>query len=287
MPYTSSQPGVLVTTEWLADHLSAPDIRVVDARHYMPGATSHPAKDAAAEHIPGAVFFDIDAIANSDTDLPHMMPDETLFSTRVRDLGLGDGCHVVVYDHVGGACAAARVWWMFRVFGHADVSVLDGGLPKWRAEGRPVDDRPPHPSRRHFTARIQAGLLADAETVAAHLRDGTAQVLDARSRERFDGLAGEPRPVAQLGHMPGALNIPFGDLQTGPYNEMASADVIRARMAAAGVDLNRPIVTSCGSGVTACYSALALARIGRTDVAVYDGSWTEWGNRPDLPVTKK
>jgi len=281
----TSQPGILVTTEWLADHLTAPDVRVVDARHYMPGAATDPAEDYARQHIPDAVFFDIDAIADTNNPLPHMMPSPEVFAAKVRRLGLGDGNHIVVYDHVGGACAAARVWWMFRVFGHTEVSVLDGGLPKWLAEDRPVDDRAPHPTPRHFTARANALLLADAEAVARHLRDGTAQVIDARSAQRFQGATPEPRPVARLGHMPGALNAPFADVQTGPHNELASPDEIRARMAAAKVDLTRPIVTSCGTGVTACYSALALARIGRPDVAVYDGSWTEWGNRSDLPVT--
>lgn len=281
-----SQPGALVSTAWLADAMTAPDIRIVDARHFMPADPRKPAEEYAKAHIPGAVLFDIDAICDPDTELPHMMPDPVLFSSRVRDLGLGDGHRIVVYDHVGGACAAARVWWMFRVFGHAEVSVLDGGLPKWLDEGRPVDDRIPHTTRRHFTPRMNAALLARAEDVARHLDSGSAQVLDVRGAERFRGAADEPRPVARIGHMPGALNAPFGDLQTGPFNQMAAPDEIRAHFSAAGVDLSKPIVTSCGSGVTACYSALALALIGRDDVAVYDGSWAEWGDRTDLPVAR-
>ncbi|WP_299441555.1 3-mercaptopyruvate sulfurtransferase [uncultured Rhodospira sp.] len=284
MPSPAS--GALVTTDWLADHLDAPDVRVVDARHFMPGDPRDPAEESARAHIPGAVFFDIDRVADPASSLPHMMPPPEVFSSRVRDLGLGDGHRIVVYDHVGGACAAARVWWMFRVFGHEDVSVLDGGLPKWQAEGRPVDDRPPHVTRRHFTPRINAALMADAEAVRAALETGAAQVLDVRSAERFRGAAPEPRSVARLGHMPGALNAPFADLQHGPFNEMAPPDAIAAHFQAAGVDPARPVVTSCGSGVTACYSALALHLIGHDRVAVYDGSWAEWGDRADLPVER-
>ncbi|MBB4286428.1 3-mercaptopyruvate sulfurtransferase [Roseospira goensis] len=282
----SSRPDPLVTPQWLADTLSAPDLRVVDARHFMPGDPRDPAEEYAREHIPGAVFFDIDRIAEPDTALPHMLPDPVLFSARVRELGLGDGNRIVVYDHVGGACAAARVWWMFRVFGHRDVWVLDGGLPKWIAEGRPVDDRPARVTRRHFTARVDWSQVARAEDVARHLERGSAQVVDVRGAERFRGEAEEPRPVARTGHMPGALNAPFAALQTGAHGEMADAAAIRAILTDAGVDLSRPVVTSCGSGVTACYTALALHRIGHPDVAVYDGSWAEWGDRSDLPVTR-
>jgi len=284
MPY--SQPGALVSTQWLADHMSAPDLRVIDARHFMPADPRDAAEEYAKAHIPGAVFFDIDKIADTTSSLPHMMPSPEMFSSRVRDLGVGDGHRIVVYDHVGGACAAARVWWMFRVFGHTEISVLDGGLPKWQDEGRPLDDRSPHTTRRHFTPRVNAALLASAEDVARHLAAGSMQVLDARGAERFRGEAGEPRPVERLGHMPGALNTPFTDVQTGPFNQMAAPEAIEAQFKAAGVDLSKPILTSCGSGVTACYSALALFVIGRDDVAVYDGSWTEWGNRSDLPVVK-
>lgn len=284
MPSPAS--GALVTTDWLADHLDAPDVRVVDARHFMPGDPRDPAEEHARAHIPGAVFFDIDRVADPDASLPHMMPSPEVFSARVRDLGLGDGHRIVAYDHVGGACAAARVWWMFRVFGHADVSVLDGGLPKWQAEGRPLDDRPRLTKPRHFTARADWRLMADAEAVRRALESGAAQVVDVRAAARFRGEQPEPRPVARLGHMPGALNAPFGDLQQGQFNEMASPEAIRAHFAAAGVDLSRPVMTSCGSGVTACYSALALHLIGHESVAVYDGSWAEWGDLEDVPVVR-
>jgi thiosulfate/3-mercaptopyruvate sulfurtransferase len=278
--------GALVTTDWLADHLDAPDVRVVDARHFMPNDPRDPAEEYARAHIPGAVFFDIDRIADADAALPHMMPSPEVFAARVGDLGLGDGQWIVVYDHVGGACAAARVWWMFRVFGHADVSVLDGGLPKWQAEGRSIEDRPSPITPRSFTARADASMIADAEAVRAALESGAAQVVDVRAAARFRGEQPEPRPVARLGHMPGALNVPFGDLQQGPYNEMAAPDAIRAHVSAAGIDLSRPVISSCGSGVTACYTALALYLIGHESVAVYDGSWAEWGDRADLPVVR-
>jgi thiosulfate/3-mercaptopyruvate sulfurtransferase len=276
--------GPLVSTDWLAERLSDPDLRVVDARHFMPNDPRDPAEEYARAHIPGAVFLDIDAVADPDTALPHMLPSAEGFAAGVGALGIGTGDRVVVYDHVGGACAAARVWCMFRAFGHDAVAVLDGGLPKWQAEGRAISDTPTVPSRRAFTATPVTGAFVDAATVLARLTDGAARVVDVRGAGRFRGEDEEPRPAARRGHMPGAVNAPFGDLQTGPYKQMADPDAIRAHFAAAGVDLSRPVVTSCGSGVTACYSALALSLIGHDRVAVYDGSWAEWGDREDLPV---
>lgn len=282
---TTDDPfGPLVSTDWLAEHLSESDLRVVDARHFMPNDPRDPAEEYARAHIPGAVFLDIDRVADLDSALPHMMPLAEGFAAGVGTLGIGTGDRVVVYDHVGGACAAARVWWMFRAFGHQGVAVLDGGLPKWQAEGHPISDTPTLPSPRVFTATPVKGAFVDAATVLARLTDGAAQVVDVRGAGRFRGEDDEPRPVARRGHMPGAVNAPFGDLQTGPCKQMADPDAIRAHFAAAGVDLSRPVVTSCGSGVTACYSALALSLIGHDRVAVYDGSWAEWGDREDLPV---
>jgi len=276
--------GPLVSTDWLAEHKSDPDLRVVDARHFMPNDPRDPAEECARAHIPGAVFLDIDRVADPESALPHMMPSAEDFAAAVGALGIGSGDRVVVYDHVGGACAAARVWWMVRAFGHEAVAVLDGGLLKWQAEGRPISDTPTAPSPRAFTATPVTGAFVDAATVLARLTDRAAQVVDVRGAGRFRGEDDEPRPVARRGHMPGAVNAPFGDLQCGPYNQMADPDAIRAHFAAAGVDLSRPVVTSCGSGVTACYSALALTLIGHQQVAVYDGSWAEWGDREDLPV---
>lgn len=285
-PVPSPPLPALVSPSWLADHLSDADLRVVDARHFLPTDPRDPAADYARAHIPGAVFLDIDAVADPASPLPHMMPAPDRFAAQVGALGLGDGTRIVVYDHVGGACAAARVWWMFRACGFESVAVLDGGLPKWQHEGHPVDDRPPSVTPMTFTPRAVPPLFASAEEVRDALTGATTRVLDVRGAERFRGEVDEPRPVARRGHMPGARNAPFAELQTGPFNEMAPPDAIRAQVSAAGVDLaaGQPVITSCGSGVTACYTALALHVIGHRAVRVYDGSWAEWGDRADLPI---
>ena len=283
MTYTN--PAALVSTEWLADHLNAPDVRVVDASWCMPGTDRDLRAEYNEAHIPGAVFFDIDDIADNETDLPHMLPGPEKFSSRVRKLGLGDGVRIVVYDSNGGFMAAHRVWWTFRAFGHTDIAVLDGGLPKWLAEGRPVEDLPPVPRERHFTARMNTFLVRSREQVLANIESQKEQIIDARSADRFAGTGKEPRAGLRLGHIPGSLNVPFQHLlDTNHHNVMRSADEITAAFKDAGADLSRPTVTSCGSGVTASCLAFALYLVGYEDVAVYDGSWTEWGGDEALPL---
>ncbi|MFQ5784721.1 MAG: 3-mercaptopyruvate sulfurtransferase [Alphaproteobacteria bacterium] len=273
----------LVSTEWLAAHLDAPDIRVVDASWHLPGSGRNAKAEYAEHHVPGAVFFDIDDIADSASSLPHMLPGPEKFSSRVRKLGLGDGIRIVVYDW-GGWMAAPRVWWMFRVFGHDDVAVLDGGLTKWRAEGRPVDDRPVMPRERHFTARMNTFLVRDIEQMRANLESRREQVIDARSSERFHGRTPEPRADLRGGHIPGSLNLPFNALIDKDAHTLLDPATIEARFAEAGVARGKPVVASCGSGVSACVLALGLHLVGRRDVAIYDGSWSEWGGRDDTPV---
>lgn len=277
-----SDPKLLVTTDWLAQHLSAPDVKVLDASMFLPGDERNARAAYAAQHVPGAQFFDIDDISDKSSALPHMLPPVEKFVSRVRKLGIGDGHRVVVYDQ-DGLFSAARVWWMFRVFGHDDVAVLDGGLPKWIAEKREVDDMPSPARDRHFTARVDTSLVRDVTQVAASLKVGEDQIVDARAPARFRGEAPEPREGLRSGHIPGALNVPYGTL-LNEDKTMRSADEVRAIFEAAGVDLGRPVVASCGSGVTAGILALALARIGHKRNAVYDGSWAEWGGYPDLAI---
>lgn len=280
MPY--SNPEALVSTEWLAAHLDAPDVRVVDASWYLPAMKRDPKAEYAAGHIPGAVFFDIDEISDESSPYPHMLPSSVKFTSRVQKLGLGDGNRIVVYDAYP-MISAPRVWWMFRHFGHKDVAVLDGGLNKWKAEGRPLEDLPPMPRQRHFSARMDTTLVRDTEGVKDAL-SGKAQVVDVRAANRFRGEAPEPRPGLRAGHMPGALNLPWEGLIDPQRGTMLPAEQLKARIEAAGIDINRPIVASCGSGISACILALGLHLIGARDVAVYDGSWAEWGGRPDTSV---
>jgi thiosulfate/3-mercaptopyruvate sulfurtransferase len=273
----------LVSTAWLAEHLEAPDIRIVDASWYLPGVERDAKAEYAECHIPAAVYFDIDDIADADNPLPHMLPAPEKFSSRVRKLGLGDGVRIVVYDS-GSWMASARVWWMFRVFGHDDVAVLDGGLAKWRAEGRPLDNHPILPRERHFTARMNTFLVRDVGQMLGNVKSGRAQVLDARAAGRFDATVPEPRAGLRGGHIPGSLNLPYDRLIDADSGEMLPADALAAVFDAAEVDRSRPVITSCGSGVSAGVLALALAVIGHPDGAVYDGSWTEWGGRDDTPI---
>lgn len=272
----------LVSTAWLAERLGDPAIRVIDATLPLVGQAGQGRDSYREGHIPGAVFFDINAIADPDTDLPHMLPTPAAFANAAAELGLSPDATVVVYD-AHGIYSAPRVWWTLRVMGYPRVAVLDGGLRKWRAEGRPVetDDAAPTPTTAATPPDFQPALVRDLEGVRRALESGSAQVVDARSAARFRGDAAEPRAGLRSGHMPGALNLPF-DQVVNPDGTLKSADDLRPVFA--HIDLDRPIVTSCGSGVTASVLALALARLGRFDVAVYDGSWTEWGGRDDTPV---
>ncbi|MBX3491729.1 MAG: 3-mercaptopyruvate sulfurtransferase [Parvibaculum sp.] len=274
--------STLVTTEWLAAHLDAPDVRIVDASWYLPQAQRDPRAEYERAHIPGAVFFDIDEICDLDSPYPHMLPPPEKFSSRVRALGLGDGTRIVVYDGAG-LFSAARVWWMFRVMGHNDVAVLDGGLRKWKDEGRPLDDMKPRHSARHFTARRNSGLIRDRTQMMANLDTRAEQVLDARSIGRFNGTEPEPRPGLRGGHIPGSLNLPASDLIAAD-GTLRKPDELRALFERAGIDLSAPVVTTCGSGVTASILALGLAVLGKPQVPVYDGSWAEWGGVMEMPV---
>ncbi len=280
---TYVNPDALVSTEWLAAHLDGPDVCVVDGSWHMPQLERDPRSEYDARHIPDAVFFDIDEIADTDPGLPHMLPNPAKFASRMRALGLGDGTRVIVYDTTGMG-SAARVWWTFRVFGHDDVAVLDGGLPKWLDEGRPINDQRVFPQERRLTARRNGLLVRDIDQVLSNVKSQREQVLDARSAGRFAATEPEPRAGLRGGRIPGSFNLPFPELYKPENKTMKPADELRALFDRSSINCDGPIVTSCGSGVTACILALGLYLIGKTDVAVYDGSWTEWGGCEDTPI---
>lgn len=272
----------LVSTDWLAGQLGEPDVRVLDASWYLPAQNRDPKAEFAEAHIPGARYFDIDDVSDSNSDLPHMAPPVEKFMSRMRALGVGDGHRVVVYDG-SGLFSAARVWWLFRHMGQNNIAVLDGGLPKWIAEGHATESTAPVIRDRHMTAARNPALVKDVTQVALASKLNQAEIIDARAAERFRGDAPEPRQGLRAGHIPNSKNVPFTTLLNDDKT-MKSPLELASIFEAAGVDLDRPIITSCGSGVTAAVLSLALEIIGHRDHALYDGSWTEWGSYDDLKV---
>jgi thiosulfate/3-mercaptopyruvate sulfurtransferase len=281
MPY--AHPEALVGTEWLAAHLDDPHVRVVDSSFKLPGITPTAREDYDRGHIPGTVFFDIDDIAEPGTSLPHMIPSPELFARKMERLGIGDDDRVIVYDSAG-LSSAGRAWWMLRLFGHRNVALLDGGLPQWKAEGRALETAVPNPPLRRFTARFDPALVRDKQALLGNLATRREQVVDARAAGRFAGVAEETRPGLRRGHIPGSRNLPYDRVTDPQTHRLRDAEALSELFRDAGVALDRPIVTSCGSGVTACALAFALHLIGHPGAAVYDGSWSEWGLPGDTPV---
>lgn len=280
---SENEPGTLVETEWLADRLADPSLRILDASYFVPGGVEPARKQYLDSHILGAVFFDINDVAEPGGSKEHTFPSADVFARKVGALGVGNDHHVVVYDHLGGACAAARVWYMFRAFGHDRVSILNGGRTKWAAEGRAMSADIPNVPAADFKASAAPNLKTKSD-MRKNIEAQGYQVLDARGQGRFEGTEPEPRPGLRSGHIPGSLNLPFLQLIDADSKTWKTPDEIRARFAAAGVDLAKPLTTTCGSGVSACTLALGAHLIGKSDVAIYDGSWIDWGSDRDVPV---
>ena len=273
----------LINADWLMNNLGSPNISVVDGSWHLPTARRDPLAEFEAAHIPGAVFFDIDHIADTESSLPHKIPRADQFAAKVGALGIGNSEHVVAYDTTGIG-SAARVWWMFRLFGHKHVSVLDGGLPAWQRSGGSMTNRTSSSSPTEFFTRLNKNLLRTIDEIKQNIKTDLEQILDARSHGRFEGKEPEPRPGLRSGHIPNSLNVPFQNLYDSETRLMKSDQELIVLFSMAGLKKNKPVVTSCGSGVTACNLALALHLIGRNDVAIYDGSWSEWGSQADTLV---
>ena len=282
IPVSPSSSRWLVSTEWMAQHLRDPNVVAVYSSYYLPAQKIDGHAEYRGGHIPGAVFFDVEAISDHSTDLPHMLPGPTQFGEAVGALGIGNGDTVVVYDSLG-LFSAARVWWTFRVFGAKTIYILDGGLPKWKSEGRPLESGETKRAPRKFNAEMNVAAVALLDDVRIALAGDSVQIVDARSAERFAGRAPEPRPL-RSGHMPRAFNVPYERLIEN--GRLVSHDRIAAAFTSAGVNLDNPVITSCGSGVTAAILTLALDSLGKEPKGLYDGSWAEWGGRPDLPIER-
>jgi thiosulfate/3-mercaptopyruvate sulfurtransferase len=272
-----------VSTEWLAERLGRAGLRVLDASWYLPTLGRDARAEYAAGHIPGALFFDLDAVSDHATPLPHMLPQPEAFARAMTELGLTDDDALIVYDGTGSNMSAARAWWMFRVFGHAAVAVLDGGLAKWRREGRPLEAGAVALAPGRFTARLDRAAIRELDDLRANLRTGREQVVDLRPAGRFTGAEPEPRAGLRGGHIPGSRSLPYTAL-VAPDGTLLPPEALRRRLLEAGVDPTRPIVATCGSGTSACTLIHALHVLGHDQAALYDGSWTEWGGRDDTPI---
>ena len=284
LPPGGAEPlPALVSTDWLAQRLRRPRLRVLDASWYLPAAGRDPAAEYSAAHLPGALYFDLDAISDHSSPLPHMLPEAAAFARAMSALGLHDGDDLVVYDGSGTNISAARAWWTFRVFGHPRVAVLDGGLPKWRREGRALEPGAIRLPPGRFSASLDRAAVRDLAAVRALVAEPAEQIVDMRSAGRFAGTEAEPRAGLRGGHIPGSRNLPFNELVSAD-GTLLPADALRRRLAAAGIDGSRPVVATCGSGTSACTLILALHLLGHDQVALYDGSWAEWGGRDDTPI---
>ena len=281
---TATLPGALVSSEWLTEHLSDPDLKILDCTWHHESTNLDGRTQYRGRHLPGSVHFDIDHVADKSSGLPHMLPSAADFAKKVGLLGIGDGDTVVVYDRNCGGSAAARVWWMFRAFGYEKVAVLDGGYGKWTAEKRATEMSPVRPEARTFTATLVPELVRGLAQMRANLATNAEQVVDARGPAKFDGSQDDVFPVKKRGHIPNAVNLPWGDLIVPESGAMVPPEALAARFAAAGIDLGKPVVLTCASGTVSCVLALALYQIGHRTAAVYDGSWAEWGLAEDTPA---